>query len=141
MDPTYHSFHWVLGLALAGWGKYEEASEALRRATTLAPDEPIVSATFCWTLARAGHRREAAAIADDLQRRQTQQYVPGFSMAIVRLGLGDREQAISWLEQAAEERDALLPYINVHSFFDDLRSDPRFQALLQRMNFPQHPQS
>ena len=69
----------------------------------------------------AGHRREALTISEDLQRRQARQYVSGYWMAIVHLGLGDREQAISWLERAAEERDVLLPYINVVSFFDDLR--------------------
>ena len=136
LDPTDHPFHWVLGWSLAGWGRYEEASEALRRAATLAPDDPMAPATLCWTLAMAGHRREALKISEDLQRRQARQYVSGYWMAIVHLGLGDREQAISWLERAAEERDVLLPYINVVSFFDDLRSDPRFQALLRRMNLP-----
>ena len=51
------------------------------------------------------------------------------------MGLGDHEQAISWLQQAAEERDGLMAYLNT-LFWDPLRSDPRFQALLQRMNFP-----
>ena len=57
-------------------------------------------------------------------------------MAHVTLGLGDQEQAISWLQKAAEERDGLLPYSNVWFPFDPLRADPRFQDLLRRMNFP-----
>ena len=60
-------------------------------------------------------------------------------MAQVTLGLGDQEQAISWLQKAAEERDGLLSFCNVWFAFDPLRSDPRFQALLQKMNFPAAP--
>ena len=55
----------------------------------------------------------------------------------VNLGLGNRKQAISWLRKAAEERDALLPCLNVWCPFDTLRSDPRFQPLRRRMNFPE----
>ena len=57
-------------------------------------------------------------------------------MAQVSLGLGDLDQAIAWLQTAAEERDALLPFLNEWFAFDPLRADPRFQVLLQKMNFP-----
>ena len=63
-------------------------------------------------------------------------YIGGTLLAWVCLGLGDHDQAISWLEQAAEERDGLLPWLNALFVFDPLRSDSRFGALLQRMNFP-----
>jgi hypothetical protein len=72
----------------------------------------------------------------DIKRRPTKEYVSGYMMSYVSLGLGDHEQAISWLQKAADDRDCLLSYINVWFCFDPLRSDPRFQALLRRMNFP-----
>jgi hypothetical protein len=55
---------------------------------------------------------------------------------MVCAGLGDRDQAISWLQQGAEERDSTMTFLNVWLPFDPLRSDPRFQALLKKMNFP-----
>ena len=57
-------------------------------------------------------------------------------MALVNVGLGQREQAISRLEQAAEERDPMMPELNVWPGLDPLRAAPRFQALLRRMHFP-----
>ena len=59
-------------------------------------------------------------------------------MAHVSLGLGQHEQAIAWLQKAAEERDGMLTvFLNSWFPMDPLRADPRFQALLRRMNFPE----
>ncbi len=136
LEPTSHILCWNLGLALAGLGRYDEAVEAMRQATILAPGDPTAQAFLGWALGLAGHRQEALVILSDLERRRTQEYFSGWWMANVYLGLGDREQAISWLQKAAEERDVLLPYTNEWVPFDPLRSDPRFQALLRKMNFP-----
>ena len=86
-----------------------------------------------------GQRQEALTILDDLERRRSQAYVGGVLLAVTNLGVGESDRTISWLEQAAEERDSLMTVLNVYFFFDPLRSDPRFQALLRRMNVPQQP--
>jgi tetratricopeptide (TPR) repeat protein len=52
-------------------------------------------------------------------------------------GFGDRQQALQWLEKAYAERDADLIYLRVEPMYDPLRSDPGFQAIVHRMNFPQ----
>ncbi len=57
-------------------------------------------------------------------------------MAVVSAGLGEHDRSISWLQRAANERDALLPFIDMWPPLTPLRDDPRFQALLRRMNFP-----
>ncbi len=136
LDPTYHALHWHHGLALAGLCRYDDAVEALRQATILAPGDLPSRALLAWTLGIAGHGQEARAILGDLLKRRSEVYVGGAHLAHAHLGVGDREQAISWLEKAAEERDGLLPYINVGFWYDPLRDDPRFQALLRKMNFP-----
>ena len=137
LDPTYHLLYWNLGWALGDLGRYDEAVEALRQATILAPDDPSALACLGWALGLAGRRPEVLTILGDLERRRTKEYFSGFLMAMVNVGLGESEQAISWLEKAAEERDALVPWLNVWIPFDPLRADPRFQALLRRMHFPE----
>ena len=83
-----------------------------------------------WRPNRAGHGRRGRGRG----RRKG-----GVLLASVSVGLGDNDQAISWLQQAAEARDGLMTYLKTYFFFDPLRSDPRFQALLRKMNFPATP--
>jgi hypothetical protein len=56
-----------------------------------------------------------------------------WNIAAIYAGLDEREQALDWLEKAYEEQYPLLLHINVDPQLDDLRSEPRFQALLRKM--------
>ena len=141
MDPNYHLFHRDLGLPLVSRGRYDEGVEALRRGATLSPGDLFPQAYLGWALGLAGQSREALTILEDLERRRIQSYVGGTLLAWVCAGLGDHDQAIAWLQRAAEERDGLLTFLNTLLAFDPLRSDPRFQALLKKMNFPTQGQS
>ena len=137
LEGAYHLLHWDLGLALVGLGRYDEAVEALKQAAILAPDDPTALAYLGWALGLAGRRQEGLTLLGDLERRRTHEYVSGFFMALVNVGLGEQDQAMSWLNRAAEDRDAMLPHLNVFPALDPLRADPRFQALLRRMHFPE----
>ena len=68
-------------------------------------------------------------------KRSDQNYVSPRDIALLCLLAEDRSQALDWLEQAYEERDPWLPYIN-GPIWDPIRSDPRFQEILRRMNLP-----
>ena len=138
LDANHYLLHWSLGLALAGQGRHEETVEAFRKVLSLAPTDPIAQASLAWAYGLAGQKQEALTILDDLERRRSQGYVGGFLLALPSLGMGDHDRAISWLERGAEERDGLMTYLNL-LLFDPLRSDPRFQALLKKMNFPAAP--
>ena len=139
LDPSYAYMHNALSWGLAGLGRNDEAVEAMRRATILAPGDPVLLAALGLWLGLAGQRQEPLTILKDLEQRRNQEYVGGFCLAIVCLGLGDHDQAISWLQHGAEERDGLMTYLNAYFFFDPLRADPRFQDLLRQMNFPSTP--
>ena len=75
----------------------------------------------------------------DLKKRRSEQHVTGWVMAFVHLGLGNREDALSALEEAVGEQDGLVSFINVWSPLEALRPEPRVQALLRRMNFHETP--
>jgi tetratricopeptide (TPR) repeat protein len=64
-------------------------------------------------------------------------YVSPYNIAQIYARLGDYNQAIDWLEQAYNGRDSKLTYVKVEPAFDGLRSDSRFQKLLQRLGLPQ----
>ena len=136
MDPTHFLAGWSLGLAMAGQGRNEEAIDVFKHATTVQPDDPYAQGYLGWALGLAGQRKDATRILHELEDKRRRQYCSGSSPALVSLGLGDHRQALSWLETAAEERDPMLAFINVLYVYDPLRSDPRFHALLRRMNFP-----
>jgi hypothetical protein len=75
------------------------------------------------------------SILDELLRQDETGYVPPVGIALLYDGLGDRDQALRWLELAFDAHDAHLWWLNGWPAFDPLRSDVRFQRLLRRMNF------
>ena len=139
LDPNYSWFHQSLGWALAGQGRYDDAVEACRQALSLAPRDPLSQAFLGWEMGRAGRDEEALTILEGLERRRSQEYVGGCLLAYVSVGLGNHDQAIFWLQEAAEDRDGLMTFSSSTLILDPLRSDPRFQALLRRMSFPAQP--
>ena len=109
-----------------------------REAVTLSPEDPTSTTMLAWACGQAGNRDEATAIVKQLEAG----YRDGRNTAIVVahgfVALGDRDEAFRWLSKAYDERDGWLIFVNHWPTWEPLRSDPRFQALLRRMNFPQH---
>ncbi len=62
-------------------------------------------------------------------------YVPAITFASIYIGLGDNDNAISWLEKAYEEHSSSLIFLNIPPIYDPLRSDPRFIELVKKMGF------
>jgi TolB-like protein/DNA-binding winged helix-turn-helix (wHTH) protein len=84
----------------------------------------------------AGRKSETRKIISELKERSRHHYVFPSVFAYAYLGLGDKDRALTFLERAYEEQDPALFYLKVSPLLDPLRSEPRFQALLRRMNFP-----
>jgi hypothetical protein len=64
------------------------------------------------------------------------QYVSPYLMAVIEMGLGNKDQTLKWLNQAYSARSVNLVYLKVEPIFDGLRSDPRFAELLRRIGLP-----
>ena len=69
---------------------------------------------------------------DSLENRKAAE----FRMAEIHAQLGEKDQAFQWLEKAYEEHSFWLPFLKVHPHLDSLHGDPRFEALLRKMNLP-----
>ena len=136
LDPSFYWLYQSLAWGLGGQGKRDDAVEACRQALHLVPRDPSSQAFLGLALGIAGQHKEALTIVEDLERRQGEEYVGGVWLALAWVGLADHDRAIDWLEKAAADRDGLMVFINRSQLFDPLRAEPRFQALLQKMNFP-----
>jgi hypothetical protein len=67
--------------------------------------------------------------------RSEKVYVSPWQIGTLYTRAGKNDEALEWLEKAYQARDQNMPYLGVDPIFDTLRDDPRFQALLRRMNF------
>jgi TolB-like protein/DNA-binding winged helix-turn-helix (wHTH) protein/Tfp pilus assembly protein PilF len=92
---------------------------------------------LAWVYGVAGRKGDTRKIISELKERSRHHYVFPTVFANAYLGLGDKERALTYLEQAYEERDPALFYLKVGPFFNPLRAEPRFQALLRRVNLAQ----
>jgi len=135
LDPSWPAAHYELGFAHALKGEYAEGIAEIEKALTLSPDNLEALQILGYTHASAGKRTEALRVLDRLNELAQRKYIPPFSRALIYTGLGDKDQAIAWLEKVYEERSPYLFYLalNVHPVWDPLRSDPRFQDLVRRM--------
>ncbi|GAC1396043.1 MAG: hypothetical protein NVSMB56_10510 [Pyrinomonadaceae bacterium] len=87
--------------------------------------------------AASGKRSDALKILNELKEMSKHSYVSPYDLAILYIGLGDKDQAIEQLNKAYEERAGWIIYLRVEPLFDPLRSDPRFSDLVRRIGFPQ----
>jgi hypothetical protein len=90
-------------------------------------------------LGLSGNTSEARALLQRLYRKAEEGYVPTTSFAWIHLGLGEIDAAFEWLNRAVDECDQLLMPIKSYRFLDPIRSDPRFTALLRKMNLESGP--
>jgi TolB-like protein/Tfp pilus assembly protein PilF len=136
LDPNDAGAYYFLAWPYKQKGMYEEAIAMLEKAVTLSEGVPMYVAGLGHAYALAGRNNEALQILNQLQEQRTRMPPDPFHIALVYIGLGDKEEAFEWLEKAYQERSTQLVFLKVGPRFDSLRDDPRFQDLLRRMNFP-----
>jgi tetratricopeptide (TPR) repeat protein len=115
---------------------YEEAvAEAKKYFAVLGHNE--VAEALARGYAEAGYPGAMSLAAEKLAARSKLTYVLPTRIAALYAHAGRKDRALDWLETAYEERDPNMVYLSVYPTWDSLRSDPRFQSLLRRMNFPE----
>jgi len=136
LDPNFALLHQGLGRAYLEKGIRADAISEIQKAVRLSRSSSAMLATLAHAYAVTGKPQEARKILRDLRARSRRSYVSPTSIAVIFVGLSDKENALEWLEKACQQRDPGLHTLKVHPIFDSLRSEPRFQDLVRRMNFP-----
>jgi Flp pilus assembly protein TadD len=111
---------------------YKEGIAEFGKAVIISPGNSLALSGLGYAYALAGRRAEAQKVLDQLEEFSKHKYVPAGRMALICVGLGEKDKAFEWLEKAYGEHFHIA--IKVHPAFDPLRSDPRYQDLLRRMN-------
>jgi DNA-binding winged helix-turn-helix (wHTH) protein/TolB-like protein/Flp pilus assembly protein TadD len=135
LDPTFWLAHHLLANALIDAGQYDAALLESAEAKRLSPLQTLSDTFSAIALARLGRTDQARTILESLAATARQTYVPPAHLAMIEAALGNRDQAFEYLDKAISVRDARLALLKIDPKWDNLRSDPRFQAALHRMNF------
>jgi len=134
LDPDDVLALWFQARAEVANHQFPDAIVKLEKAVSLS-DGPIYRAQLANAYASAGQRGKALDILEQLKALSKQRYVSPIDMAVVYMGLGDRNSVFQWFEKAYQERAARIQEIS-EPLFDSLRSDPRFPDLMRRVGLP-----
>ena len=137
IDP--HSFvsYNCLSMALYGLGKYDEAIEAIKLAVTFSGRHQYTLMVLSWLYSKGDNIAEAQKNLDELILRSKTEFISGVSLSVAAYASKNYDMSFEFLEQGFEERAGFLVLIDVYDFFSFIKTDPRFQPFLKRMNFPE----
>ena len=136
LNARFAPAHLNLGWAYEQEKLYDEAISEYQKVIALEPHNPAMARNLARSYVAAGKRTEALTIISNLRELSKQRFVSPYGMAQLYTALGDFDQAFAWLGKSYEEHENELTCAKMDPRLDPLRSDPRFQALLRRMNFP-----
>jgi TolB-like protein/class 3 adenylate cyclase/Tfp pilus assembly protein PilF len=130
--PDLAAAHMVMGMALAQKGDFAHAISESQAGTLdgSAIGQAMLAGTYAMAKDRVARDRTIAAI----QARG--HYVCSYEVAAAYVPFGESAEAIHWLQKAYDDRDVCVPWMKVDPRFDQLRPDPRYQALMQKVGFP-----
>jgi TolB-like protein/DNA-binding winged helix-turn-helix (wHTH) protein/Tfp pilus assembly protein PilF len=136
-DANLWAAHYFLAIGYEGSGQTAEAISEYQKAVELSQGDQDPTAALAHAYATTGKKAETEKILNEWLRRSETGYVSPYMVATTYAALGDKGKAFAYLEKAYRERSSDLPYfLKADLRVDSLRSDPRFQDLMRRMNFP-----
>ena len=135
LTPNFPQAYSNLGFAYLKTGNPEKAVSEFEKAASF-EDDSYQTACLGYAYGIAGNRTEAEKILVALKKDHSAGKTSEKDVAVVLLGIGEKDKAIDWLEKSFEARNPLLKNISWEFPFESLHSDPRFNSLLKRMGLP-----
>jgi tetratricopeptide (TPR) repeat protein len=128
--------HLWLARAFLEMRRFEAALAETAVAESRARDWSVLMTARGFTYAAAGMPGEARAVLREMDALSRQRFVTSYGMALVYAGLGLKDESLGWLDRAFEERSHWLVWLRLDPRWRNLRGDPRFAALIERMKYP-----
>ncbi|UCG92674.1 MAG: tetratricopeptide repeat protein [candidate division WOR-3 bacterium] len=135
LDPNFYVANLVIGMTYVQKEMFEEAKKSFQKAKVLSGGATMADALLGHAFALVGKKKEARKVLDELKREAKRMYIPPLDIAVVYVGLNEKDLAFEWLEKAFEERSIWMIILRVDPIFDNVRSDSRLQDLLRRIYF------
>ncbi len=126
--------HGLLGMAYEVQRNYPAAIAEYQEGLRLVPNHAYIKGMLGHAYAMSDHRQEALALLKDAGLPFEQGGLSGLKAAYIYVALGDYDRAFANLEREYELRNPELPYINTDPVFNPVRTQPRFVALLRKLN-------
>jgi len=136
LNPDYGMDYLYLGLIRISQGKFKEAIAELEHARALMPGSPPFFSLIGYAQTQLGNRQAALDMIRQIADPALKYGNKPFDLAVLYLGLRDNDRVFEYLNQAVDQRAPLIERVLADPLFAPLRSDPRYKALLRRMNFP-----
>jgi len=138
MDPSFAFAHYALAEAYDRKGRYDEALAEHDKAIALVGGEPsqgwlAMAGLLKDTYQKSGGTNYWQTRLEFTRKLYNEHAVTAKAVAEIYAILGDKGQALGWLEKSYQEHDRFLVFLKVQSEFDNLRADPRFEALLHKV--------
>ena len=130
LDPNYFWAHYLLGEAYLQKGEYGKAIGAFGRGNV----PQYRDGHLGYAYAVSGQPEKARKLIEELQAGSQPEHLAPYHLAMIYFGLGEKDKAFDWLDKACEQHSTQLFWIKTVPDLDSVRSDPRFQAILRRMN-------
>jgi tetratricopeptide (TPR) repeat protein len=137
LDPSHPLGRWILSQAFSESGVYDEAKSISEDWLKSDPTNQFALRDAGIAYARAGQRDKAEEMIGRFRDLAKTQYVPACRIAAIYGALGEKDKALAELTKSFEVRDWELFRMNVDTYWAPLRDDPRFVALVKRLNLPQ----
>jgi DNA-binding winged helix-turn-helix (wHTH) protein/tetratricopeptide (TPR) repeat protein len=134
VDPGFARAHTRLGITLLTEGKAQAAQEELQQALNVSGD-PYVKGLLAQSLAASGKRAEANRLLSELIKDSQTRYVQPFGVALAYLGLGERAEALQWLQKAYDDHTVTMVWAKVDPELDQLRNTSELKTMLSKMKF------
>jgi tetratricopeptide (TPR) repeat protein len=137
MDPNFAVAYFGLGNAYELKGEYEQAIAEYQNSIALAGQVTSRVGSLGHAYAMAGRKNEARQTLKGLNELSHREYVSPYHTALIYVGLGEKDEAFAWLEKANGDHYWMTVFLKVDPLLDPLRSDRRYQDLLNRVGLEQ----